>query len=251
MPHVIDFGIAYYVACFITMKVLMSMKKLNKYILLAASILILSGTEARSQESMTTGLSYEYIERLIKAAETNYPDMLVKEQQVIIAKNGIRKTEFSYLDPFTFSYYYRPTQAIDVNNPNLFNGYQIGLNINIGDLIQKPFANKEAKAQYKIAQLQQNSYKLNLAAEVKKRYFKYLEQLSQLKLRSKSYADAESLVKQLRYKFEKSETGFDDLTRALLLSSEQNQFLIAAEGGTFAAKAALEEILGDKLENIK
>jgi len=206
---------------------------------------------AHSQESMISGISYPYLEKLIGIAENNYPEMQVKDYQAKIAKNNVTKTNVGYLDAFSFSYYYRPTQAIDVSNPNLFNGYQIGLNLNIGTLVQKPFATKEAKAQYKIAQLQQTSYKQNLVAEVKKRYFTYLEQLTQLKLRSKSYADAQSLVTQLRSRFEKSEVKFDDLTRALILASEQNQFLITAEGGTFTAKAALEELLGEKLENIK
>ncbi|RZK23631.1 MAG: TolC family protein [Flavobacterium sp.] len=226
------------------------MKRTTYYLLIPMALLSIS-LNAHGQETMTSGISYPYLNKLIDIAIAKYPDLKVREYQVKAAKNNITRVAVGYLDAFSASYYYRPTQAIDVNNPNLFNGYQIGINVNIGSLVQRPFIVKDAKAQYKIAQLQETSYHQNLVAEVKKRYFAYQEQLAQLKLRSKSLSDAQSLVKQLRFKFEKSEASFDDLTRALLLSSEQNQFLITAEGGTFAAKAALEELLGDTLENIK
>lgn len=205
----------------------------------------------KAQESIVPNISYTYLEKLISTAQKNYPEVMAKSYQTAIAKNNITKTAVGWLDAFNVSYYYRPNNAVDIVDPNLFNGYQVGVNINLGTLLQKPFATKEAKQQYKVAALAEKQYNLSLTEKVKELYFAYLEQMAQLKLRTRSYTDAESLVKQLRYKFEKGEIALDDYQRALLMSTEQNQSLIHAENGVFTSKAQLEELIGEKLENVK
>jgi outer membrane protein TolC len=226
--------------------------KTRKFKLLLPIILLsIKPIIVKSQESIIPQVSYQYLDKLVQVAQKNYPEVEMRKQQTVIAKNNITKTNVSWLDAFNVSYYYRPSQALDVANPNLFNGYQIGLNVNLGTILQKPFATKEAKLEYKVAQLQERQYLLAITAQVKERYFAYVEQLSQLKLRTKSYTDAQSLVKQLQRKFEKGEATFDDYQRSLLLSAEQNQHLINAESGVLTRRSALEELLGEKLENIK
>ncbi|WP_345951611.1 MULTISPECIES: TolC family protein [unclassified Mucilaginibacter] len=205
----------------------------------------------KSQESIVPRVSGEYVDKLVRVAQKNYPEVTARSQQTAIAKNKITQTQVSWLDAFNVSYFYRPNRTVDIVDPNLFNGYQLGVSLNLGSLFQKPFATKEAKLEYKVAQLQERQYNLTITALVKERYFAYLEQMGQLRLRTKSYTDAEALVKQLRYKFEKGEAQFDDYQRALILSAEQNQQLIHAEAGVFTTKSALEELLGDKLENVK
>ena len=205
------------------------------------------------QESMLADVSYPYLEKLIETAKKNYPEVQVKMHQTAIAKNNITKTAVSWLDAFNFSYFYRPADKTAINpvDPYIFNGYQVGINVNLGTLISKPFATKEAKEGYKVAQFQEQEYNLNIEAEVKKRYFAYVEQKSLLKLRAKSTADANDLVKQLKYKFEKGEAKLEEYSGALVVATEQNQYEIQAETGTVTARAALEEIIGEKLENIR
>lgn len=212
---------------------------------------LLSTKYSKAQESITPQLSYEYVERLIHIAQAHYPEATIMKYKTALAKTDIYKTNVGWLDALNLSYYYRPVSSVNVTDPNLYNGYQLGLSLNLGTILQKPFVTKEARQQYKIAQLQEQEYSLTIAALVKERYFNYLNQVAQLKLRSKSYTDAEALVKQLRFKFEKGETAFDDYQRALLLSTEQNQYLINAESGMLTAKSSLEELLGQKLETIK
>jgi outer membrane protein TolC len=217
-------------------------------------LLVLLSTQSlivKSQESIIPQVSTQYVDKLILVAQKNYPEVEVYKQQSVIAKNNITKTNVSWFDAFNVAYYYRPNQALDIANPNLFNGYQLGVNINLGTLFQKPFATKEAKLEYKVAQLQEKQYMLAITQKVKERYYAYMEQLGQLKLRTKSYTDAQGLVKQLQRKFERGEAAFDDYQRALLLSAEQNQHLINAESGVLTTRSALEELLGEKLENIK
>ena len=222
-----------------------------KTFIICSCVLCTAVLSARAQERMATSISYTYLEKLIAIAKKNYPETRVKELQVQLAKNNIHRTDVGWLDAFSFSYYYRPTNAVDISDPNLLNGYQLGLNINIGTLLQKPFDSKTARLQYQVAQSTQTEYDQSVVATVKTRYFAYMEQLSQYKLRSKSYDDAHGLATLLGHKYEKGEASFDDYSRALLLEADQNQFMITAESGTLTAKTALEEILGEKLEEVQ
>lgn len=226
-------------------------KILAKTLSVIIMAVITNVSTATAQESMVTNISYAYLDKLIAMAKANYPEMMVKQYQTEIAKNAITKSSVSYLDAFSLSYFYTPNNSFNLVNPNLFNGYQLGISLNIGTFLQKPFVVKDAKIQYKLTQAQQSEYNKSLEAEVTKRYLTYMEQIAQLKLRSKSYTDAQNLVSQLQHKFEKGETTFDDYSRALLLSTEQNQFMITAEGETLIAKSQLEELIGEKLENVK
>lgn len=228
------------------------MKITHKKLLALVVLHTVTIVTTQAQESILPYSSNEYLNRLVAVAKKNYPEVTARGYQTAIAKNNITKTNVGWLDAFSVSYYYRPTQgAVDIVNPNIFNGYQLGFSLNLGSILQKPFVTKEAKTQYKIAVLEEKQYGLTLTALVKARYFAYLEQLGNLKLRTRAYTDAEALVKLLRNKFEKNEATFDDYQRALIQSTEQNQQIIHAESGVFTTKSALEELLGEKLENIK
>lgn len=228
------------------------MKTTSIKLLMLIILISVTGVTTQAQESILPRTSNDYVERLVAVAKKNYPEVTARQYQTAIAKNNITKTNVGWLDAFSVSYYYRPTQgAVDIVNPNIFNGYQLGFSLNLGAILQKPFATKEAKAQYKVAQLEERQYNLTITALVKARYFAYLEQLGNLKLRTRAYTDAEALVKLLRNKFEKNEVTFDDYQRALIQSTEQNQQIIHAESGVFTTKSALEELLGEKLENIR
>ena len=228
------------------------MKTTSIKLLMPIILISVTSVTTQAQESILPRVSNDYVERLVAVAKKNYPEVMARQYQTAIAKNNITKTNVGWLDAFSVSYYYRPTQgAVDIVNPNIFNGYQLGFSLNLGAILQKPFATKEAKAQYKVAQLEEKQYGLTIAALVKARYFAYLEQLGNLKLRTRAYTDAEALVKLLRNKFEKNEVTFDDYQRALIQSTEQNQQIIHAESGVFTTKSALEELLGEKLENVK
>ena len=216
------------------------------------AILLASVNTATAQESMIRDVSYSYLDTLIAIAKQNYPQMKIMVQNVAIAKTDIHKTEVGWLDALNISYFYRPADNSVVNpvDPYIFNGYQFGVNVNIGSLFQNPFAVKEARGKYKVAQLEEQQYDLTIEAEVKKRYFTYVAQNDLVKLRLKTESDATDMVKQLKYKFEKGEATFDDYNKAVIDEAEQGQLEITAESEMLIAKSSLEEIIGEKLENI-
>jgi outer membrane protein TolC len=225
---------------------------MKKRKMLLWAILFASANTVTAQESMVPDISYSYLDTLIDVAKAHYPQMKIMVEQVAISKTDIHKTEVGWLDALNISYFYRPADNTVVNpvDPYIFNGYQLGVNVNIGSLFQNPFAVKEARDKYKVAKLEEEQYNLTIEAEVKKRYFTYIAQKDLVKLRSKAQADAADMVKQLKYKFERGEANFDDYNKALMAETEQDQFEITAESEMLIAKSALEEMLGEKLENI-
>jgi hypothetical protein len=57
----------------------------------------------------------------------------------------------------------------------VLSGYQLGFFVNIGAILQKPSLIKQAKGELAIAQFDKESFDLNMEAEIKKRYFTYIQ----------------------------------------------------------------------------
>lgn len=220
-------------------------------IVLLSVLLVVSG-RAFSQETMLTDFSYLYLEKLVAVAKENFPKVKVFDNRTNIAKSNLASQKVSWLDPFSFSYYYRSNNnAVDLVNPALLTGYQFGISVNPGVFLRKPFTIKNAKEELKIAELDQQEYNLQLEAEVKRRYLAYLQSLKNLHLQTKIVLDAESIFKDLKIRYEKGEITFQDYNNASLALNTALQSKIAAEAALMTSKVSIEELLVKKLEEIK
>ncbi|MEB0261268.1 MULTISPECIES: TolC family protein [unclassified Mucilaginibacter] len=222
------------------------MKKLQILILL-----LLSTVALHAQESFVNEINYPYLDKLIATAKKNYPEVKVRQAQIAAAKASLTQSKVLWLDAITASYIYSPKNSLNVVNPTFFNGYQIGISVNIGQLLSKPFATRVAKENVNIAVYQQQTYNLTVEATVKRLYFQYLEAQADLRNRSRAVTDGEIAVKQLKYTFQKGETTFHDYNESLTSLYNQNSFKVQSELLMLTAKANLEEILGVKLEEVK
>jgi outer membrane protein TolC len=86
---------------------------------------------------------------------------------------------------------------------------------------------------------------------VKKRYFTYIQKLAILRVRSSALLDVESMLINIRHRFEKGEETLENYNKALLMKADHAQNIVTAEGDIMVAKSTLEELLGQKLEDIK
>jgi len=127
----------------------------------------------------------------------------------------------------------------------------VGLFFNLGNYLQKTYQLKQAREELKIADYDQDEYYLTLATDVKKRYYNYLQSMANVKLQTQTAEDAEAALKSVKHKFEKGEETYDNFNKAQVTVTDHIQSKIAAETNYLIAKAELEELLGDKLENIK
>jgi outer membrane protein TolC len=222
-----------------------------RFILIISILLFSAATEVQAQETMLNEISYPYLDTLIRISKGYYARMKVFEAQIDIAELNVKRSKASLLDVFNLSYLYSPKNTTTLINPSLLNGYQVGVGINIGSLLQKPTQVKIAKKELEITWLQKDEYSYLLEATVKERYFKYVQSLSTLKLVAQSEIDVQSILVAVRNKFQKGEETFANYSSALVAYTSQNQAKVAAEAEVFIAKARLEELIGNTLESVK
>ena len=197
-----------------------------------------------AQESMMPDVSYEFLDKLIATAKANYPKNKTYDHTINIAKNNVKKAKLEWLNLVSFIYLYNPAGSVQ-------SGIQPGLSFSIGTILQKPGEIKTAKEELAIVKLSQEEYSLNLEAIVQQRYFTYIQTLTLLNWKTKDLQNAESTVKDIKYKFEKGEESFENYNKSLTMYSAGVQSKIQTEGAYLMAKSSLEEIIGAKLETIK
>jgi outer membrane protein TolC len=226
------------------------MKNLSKFTLI---VLMFISLDSFSQESIIGEIKYSDLEKYIDLAVQNYPRLKITDINVEKAKTDISMNAISYLDIFNASYFYRPNNktAIDVINPYAVNGFQFSVNLNLGNFLQKPLAGKKAKADYKIAKLEAEDFRLTLATEVKKRYYAYIQQINQLKIYTQSVQDNQNVADNLKNKFEKGEVALDTYNQSRINLTIASTSKIQTEVNLLSAKDALEEIIGMKLSEVK
>jgi outer membrane protein TolC len=210
------------------------------------------------QESMMQDVSYQYLDKLINTAREYYPKYKQTAARVNIASAGVTKAKMSWFDVLNVAYIYNPNNTIGFydNNTqtvrnNIWNGYQVGLYLNAGSLLQKPSIVRQAKEELNAAIYDKQTIDMNLEAEVKRRYFLYIQAQNMLRLRTKTVIDGADMLKDAKYKFEKGQMTFDAYNEILIGSGQYAQDRIKAESDLLIAKANLEELLGTKLENVK
>jgi outer membrane protein TolC len=209
-----------------------------------------------AQESIIGEINYGLLEKYIEAARVNYPKRKLVKAQEDISKAGVTISQLSYLDIFSASYFYRPNDkaaiiAPGTVNPYIVNGIQYGININLGNFLQKPFLVKRAKAEYKVAQLQTADYDVSLVTEVKRRYYNYVQMLQELKIRTIKTQDNKSVADNSKRRFEKGEITLDQYNFSRIQLADASTERLQTEVNYLNAKDALEEIIGQKLTDIK
>lgn len=226
------------------------MSKIKRIILFIGLVSIGSTLQAQS-ESMLGDVDAKFLRKLIDTAKVNYPKMRAWENRVKIAALQIQKERRNWWSTITISQLFTPANTLNVVNPVLFNGYQLGLVFNLGNLFTIPKNIEIAKQQMAISQYEKQEYIFSLEFMVKERYYNYLAQKAIVRMYTSSSIDAESSVKAMRYKFSRGEVKLEDYNGTILLLAQQQQLKIQGEGAMLIAKAKLEEVVGKKLEDVK
>jgi outer membrane protein TolC len=216
-------------------------------------LLALSGAFAASaQESIISDASPDYVEKLVVLARENYPKFKWTAAKTDIARINISKAKLSWFDFLQVSYGYTPGYTRTDNNVTpYYSPSQVGIFMNVGNLLQKPAAVRIARAEYTVAGLDKQVVDLNVETMVRQRYYTYLKHLGILKLRTGMQSDASDQLKGLKYKFERGQVTFETYNQAQLAYSSQVQEKITAESDMLISRSSVEELIGTKLENIR
>jgi len=204
-----------------------------------------------AQESLSKDVDYAYLEKLIAVTRANYPKIKMYDDRVTVAEYAIKKAKLSYFDIFNFSYLYSPNNNTATISPTVLSGYQLGFFVNIGAILQKPSLIKQAKGELSVMQHDKESFDLNMVAEVKKRYFTLIQKRAVFKVRSNAVLDVESMVANVKKRFEMGQETLEKYNQILVMQTDHYQNLLNAESEILIAKSSLEELLGQKLEDIK
>ncbi|MCD8739479.1 TolC family protein [Mucilaginibacter roseus] len=217
--------------------------------------LILHKQSAYAQESIVQDISEVYVDKLVNVARQNYPRVKSFQSRVDVAKANVSIASVSIFDALSLSYIYQPENVtvVDPSNPGtrFFQGLQLGVFINLGTILRTPMNIKRAKAERRVAESERDEYQLTLAAEVKRRYYLYIQRVGQLKTQTRAWQESENGIKDIEYRYKKGEATFETFNTAQVQLTQRRTQKIEAEANVFISKADLEEMLGDKLENIK
>lgn len=204
---------------------------------------------------MLQDISYLYLEKLIATAKTNYPRLKALTSEIEVAKKDLNATRTSWLDPFSFQYVTRSNQPntnlVDVTTADVLTGYQFGISVNPGTLLSKPSLIRKAKEQVNIARYNRDEYYLTLEAEVRKRYFIYLQHKNSLTVVNRSYIDSESNLSAAKIAYQRAEMKLTEYNELSIAYNQALQNKLQAEANYLLAKASLEELTVEKLEQIK
>lgn len=211
------------------------------------TLFCLSFSFCHAQESMLPDVSGEYLEKLISTAKANYPKMKAWDHAIKISELKVNNAKLDWLNLVSFIYLINPAAA----GASAVGGFQTGVSVSIGSILQKPGQVKATKEERSITNLGKDEYNLSIEAQVKQRYYQYVKTLAVLNWKNKDLGNLESTVKDVKYKFEKAELPFEDYNKALTAYSSGVQGRIEAESALLIAKSNLEELLGAKLETIK
>lgn len=206
-----------------------------------------------AQQSIIPDISYLFLEKLIATAKQNYPRVKQLNINKEIAEFNVKQQKLSWLDPFSASYFSTSNnQVLNFTDTRfLINGYQIGASINIGTFLQKPLSIKKSKSDLLFANEIAKEYALQLEAEVKRRYFTYIQAFNNVKLFTKTLQDAEGMKNDIRIRYERGEVTFDSYSQSLITFSNISQSKIDSEASMLIAKAALEELIISRIEDIQ
>ncbi|WP_164849859.1 TolC family protein [Mucilaginibacter limnophilus] len=230
----------------------MNLRILTTFIIL---FLVLNFNSASAQESMVRSISEDYIAKLITVARANYPRVKSYKARVDIARTNVSIAAVSIFDAVSLSYIYQPSNfsVVDPTNPGsrYIRGLQAGIFLNLGVILRTPMNISRAKAERRVAESEQAEYDITLATEVRKRYYVYMQRVAELKIQTNATQLTQNAYNDAEYRYKKGELTFAEFNQAQTLLTTQSQTKIGAEANLFTAKADLEELLGDKLENIQ
>lgn len=230
-----------------------------KNVLIFLGLLLLT-INVSAQGSVMGEIDNNLLQKYIDLAKQNYPKKVAVAAREVRAKSSLNAARLSWLDAFNANYYWNPQNRNDsanivggvaANNQIMQRGFLAGVSVNLGTLLAKPSTVKAAKAEHEAAQAENREYFMTLATEVKSRYYDYLLAKKQLALNNVSLLSSKTIFSDAKTKFESGQITIDQYTVAKTATDQSEAILLASEVTYLKAKNALEDMIGEKLENVK
>ncbi len=187
------------------------------------------------------------LQRCIELALDYYPDHKVYELYLKTAEEELSQTKWSWLNSVTLNWRYYPASE-DKSQNEILPSLGVGLSVNIGSILTTPSKVTEAEQSVLIAKNSIVSKRNYLIAEVKRRFFRYVQNLEMLNVHSVSLDNAELMYELVAYKYENGEVGLEEYTKYSGLFQDAKENFVKSRGDYMWAKSSLEELTGYDME---
>lgn len=190
---------------------------------------------------------------MIQMAKDYHPQRKILELNEEKARSIVGTQAVNFLDMVNVSYFYRPEEraALGMENPYIVNGFQFGVNLNLGAFLQKPSQIKQARIDYKISQFERQAYESELENQVKLRYYTYIQAFNELRIKAQALQDSKTFSDDLQLRFERGEIMLSEYAEAKAAVSDASSAKLEVEVSYLTAKDALEQLIGAKIDDVK
>lgn len=192
----------------------------------------------------------DFQELLVQLAWMNNPNNENLSKGVIIERDKVVLEKQSWMNGVTASFNLNEGNFVQQSNL-FFPIYNLNASISLGTIMSTPHKVKIAKQNVKIAENKVNQQKLQLRAEVLRRYQTYLSSIEILKVRTQAVEDVRVMQTMVIRKFEQGLSTVEEYTQALKSYNEAVEGKTAAENDIVMARISLEELIGLSLDEIQ
>ena len=206
-----------------------------------------------ARQTLMTEVDNKLMDTLVTYAKRNYPRIKLFDARTNASRANLQRQKLGWFESLTFSYVLQPKSgtALNATKPVFLNGGQVGLFVNVGSLLQRPAIIKQAKEELKAFEQEGAEYNLSITAEVRKRYYAYLQQAVMLRLISRSVIDGAAMVESARVRYEKSELSFDEYSKLIISTNGNIQSKLEIEATLLTAISSLDELTGTGFLELK
>ena len=249
----------------------------NKYILFIAFFLLINAKTDAQQINFDTLImpinspSPFFQEYLVQVAWINNPANEVYEHNINIAQeevkitkldwandvgltfnlneNNIQKKESSLTDEQTMVLVDNEIGYLaDLANLNQFPRYNFAVTLNLGRILNLNKEIKKSQELLKIEELHLDQKKLEIRAEVIRRYQAYLQAGELVQIRKQTEADFKQTYKLIESRFKEGNSDFEEFSRASSSYQQSRESTLVAKSDLVQTKIDVEEMIGISLE---
>lgn len=194
----------------------------------------------------------EIEELLVQLAWKNHPPNRIYEQKVSISDEYIKIARWNWTKDIRATFNITDRSIGTTENGNLFfPRYNIGIGFNLGNILGVKHEKKIAVNEKEIAEYELNAQKLELRAEVLRRYRQYLLNLELLQIRARAAEDTDNNYVMTAQKFKNGEATYETYAHSIDAYHKAAEAKAEAQALLDEAKYSVEELIGVKLEDVK
>jgi outer membrane protein TolC len=203
-----------------------------------------------------SNISYE--ERLVQLAWQNNPASLIAKSDVTAAEHEVKAAGTQWLRQFGVTANLNKYSLEEFNGSaeadevfNFYPAYNVFFTLPLSTFFEGPHVKKAAQSRLDASEERVNQLKLNLRAEVLKRYNDYKMNEEIRNILKEALADEESNYLVLEEKFKDGTATVEAYQQSLKSRNELRIKVVEAETLLVKSKIDLEALIGIKLEEVK